>query len=255
MKTTNINYSDAEGKGSLTLYKNRFDNGNEYYARFDRETVTVDNMIARMQKKDIGINAIVAKHILSLYKAEVLEAASKAESVNLFDLGTLYPAAIGVKGTTNETTTIEKIVVRFTSSKELNTAVKDIEIKKVTLASSTPITGKITDMFSQKEDGTATIGKVLRIEGSRLKFTGNDSGIFFAPIDESLAYDTDEKTWIKSPAVMRNAPKMLEVFIPETLEEGRKYAVLHKSGAAQKDGSWLYTIAILCNVTAAAAAA
>ena len=64
--TTNIIYSDTEGSGNLTLYKNHFDKGGKYYARFDRRNVTIDNLIARTQKKDIGVNAITAKHILSL---------------------------------------------------------------------------------------------------------------------------------------------------------------------------------------------
>lgn len=62
-ETTKINYEDTEGKGNVTLYKNNFGRGNKYYARFDRENVTVDHLIARMQKKDVGVNAIVAKHI------------------------------------------------------------------------------------------------------------------------------------------------------------------------------------------------
>ena len=198
MKTTNINYTDKDGKGNLTLYKNKFGKGGEYYARFDRETVTVDNMIARMQKKDVGINAIVAKHILSLYKAEVLEAASKAESVNLLDLGTLYPAAIGVKGTTSETVSVEKVLMRFTSSKETNDAVKKIEIKKISLASSSPKAEKATDLFSQKTDGSASAGKVLRIEGSKLKISGDKGGIFFALCDKNGEYPKDESDWTKS---------------------------------------------------------
>ena len=101
--TTNINYSDTEGSGNLTLYKNHFDKGGKYYARFDRRNVTIDNLIARTQKKDIGVNVITAKHILSLIKAEIIEALQRGESVNLMDLGTFYIAASGTSGNTAET--------------------------------------------------------------------------------------------------------------------------------------------------------
>jgi len=251
VKTTNITYVDKDGKGNLTLYKNKFENGSEYYARFDRETVTVDHMIARMQKKDVGINAIVAKHILSLYKAEVIEAATQAESVNLFDLGTLYLAASGVKGTTNETATIEKIMVRFTASKELNDAVKKVEIRKITWADSSPKVELLTDLFSQKTDGTATCGKVLRLEGSKLKMAGDECGVFFAQCEDDGAYPKDEASWIKSPVITRNTHKNLEFFIPESLEAGKKYLIFHKSGILQKDKSYTYSTNELCKVNMA----
>lgn len=110
--TTNINYSDTDGSGNLTLYKNYFDNGGKYYARFDRRNVTIDNLIARTQKKDIGVNAITAKHILSLIKAEIIEALQRGESVNLMDLGTFYIAASGTSGNTAETAEIKKIACK-----------------------------------------------------------------------------------------------------------------------------------------------
>ena len=100
--TTNIIFNDIGGNGNVTLYANPFQNGNKYYARFDCVNVDVDNLIARMQNKDIGVNPINVKHILSLLKVEMLEALQKGEAVNLFDLGKFYIAASKTTGNTPE---------------------------------------------------------------------------------------------------------------------------------------------------------
>lgn len=130
--TTNIEYEDSEGMGTVTLFANPFEKGNRYFARFDRTTVNIDNLIARIQKKEVGTNAIVAKHLASLFKAEILEALSRGEAVNLLDLGTLYITPKGsMKGDTPETATIPGFGVKFTASKITNNAVSSIGIKKL----------------------------------------------------------------------------------------------------------------------------
>ena len=87
--TTVIDYEDSDGKGTVTLVANPFGKGGKYYARFDRTTVNIDHLIARIQKKEVGTNAIMAKHFASLFKAEILEALARGEAVNVLDLGML----------------------------------------------------------------------------------------------------------------------------------------------------------------------
>lgn len=226
--TTNINYSDTEGKGNLTLYENHFDKGGKYYARFDRKNVTIDNLIARTQKKDIGVNAITAKHILSLIKAEIIEALQRGESVNLMDLGIFYIAATGTTGNTAETAEIKKLLVKFTSSKETNEAISKIEINKVIVADATPSIDSVTNLFTGKKDGTVTYGKAARIDGSRLKVSGDDGGIFFAECEADGSFSEDESTWhkVNPDNIMRNLLKTLEFFLPEELEAGKNYRII-----------------------------
>ena len=49
--TTVIDYTDSDGKGTVTLVANPFEKGGKYYAKFDRTTVNIDHLIARIQKK------------------------------------------------------------------------------------------------------------------------------------------------------------------------------------------------------------
>lgn len=179
-----------------------------------------------------------------------MEAASRAESVNLLDLGTLYLAASGTKGSTVQTASVGKVHVRFTASKAFNEAVGKVEIRKIATADAGPVVDTVTDLFSEKTDGSVTAGKVLRIEGSRLKIAGDDGGVFFAVCDKDGAHSDEEDSWIKSGRLTRNVGSTLEFFIPETLEAGKTYKVLHKSGTKGKEGAYSYTACVLCEVSA-----
>ena len=43
-----IDYTDSDGKGTVTLVANPFEKGGKYYAKFDRTTVNIDHLIARI---------------------------------------------------------------------------------------------------------------------------------------------------------------------------------------------------------------
>ncbi len=171
--TTVIDYEDSDGKGTVTLVANPFGKGGKYYARFDRTTVNIDHLIARIQKKEVGTNAIMAKHFASLFKAEILEALARGEAVNVLDLGTLYiKANCVIAGSSPETVVTEGFQVKFTSSKRLNDAVAKIGIKKIVTADSGPVIGNMTDLYTGRTGTLFTAGKSVRIEGMRINYRG-----------------------------------------------------------------------------------
>ena len=230
--TTVIDYTDSDGKGTVTLFANPFEKGGKYYAKFDRTTVNIDHLIARIQKKEVGTNAIMAKHIASLFKAEILEALGRGEAVNIFDLGTLYITTNGkVKGDTPQTATIPGFQVKFTCSKITNDAVSALGIKKIVISDSSPIIGTMTDLFTGEEGTAFSAGKAIRIEGRRLKISGDDGGIFFAHAMEKGEPDSDEAKWIKVSRIIRNVSKNLEFFLPPELETGNSYCIILKTNS------------------------
>lgn len=232
--TTVIDYADSDGTGTVTLVANPFEKGGKYYAKFDRTTVNIDHLIARIQKKEIGTNAIMAKHMASLFKAEILEALSRGEAVNLIDLGTLYITTSGtLKGNTPETASIPGFQVKFTSSKITNEAVSALGIKKIVMSETSPIIGTMTDLFSGETGTEFTAGKSVRIEGSRLKIAGEDGGVFFAPATEKEEPAADEAQWIKVEKLIRNGSKMLEFFLPPALAAGTPYCIVLKTNSAK----------------------
>lgn len=232
--TTVIDYTDSDGTGTVTLVVNPFERGGKYYAKFDRTTVNIDHLIARIQKKEVGTNAIMAKHMASLFKAEILEALSRGEAVNLFDLGTLYITTSGtVKGDTPETASIPGFQVKFTSSKVTNEAVSSLGIKKIVISDTSPIIGTMTDLFTGEETTNFTKGKSIRIEGSRLKISGDDGGVFFAPATEKEEPVADETQWIKVEKLIRNVSKTLEFFLPPSLEIVTPYCIVLKTNSTK----------------------
>ncbi len=232
--TTVIDYIDSDGTGTVTLVANPFDRGGKYYAKFDHMTVNIDHLIARIQKKEVGTNAIMAKHMASLFKAEILEALSRGEAVNLFDLGTFYITTSGrVRGDTPETASIPGFQVKFTSSKVTNRAVSALGIKKIVMSDSTPIIGAMTDLYTGGETTEFTAGKSIRIEGSRLKIAGEEGGVFFAPATEKGEPDANETKWIKVDRLVRNVSKTLEFFLPVTLVAGTPYCIVLKTNSTR----------------------
>lgn len=232
--TTVIDYEDSDGTGTVTLVANPFAKGGKYYAKFDRTTVNIDHLIARIQKKEVGTNAIMAKHMASLFKAEVLEALSRGEAVNLFDLGTLYITTSGtVKGNTPETASIAGFQVKFTSSKVTNEAVSSLGIKKIVMSDTSPIIGRMTDLYTGEETVAFTKGKAIRIEGSRLKISGEDGGVFFAPATEKGEPVADETQWIKVPKLIRNVSKTIEFFLPPSLASDTPYCIVLKTNSSK----------------------
>ena len=250
--TTVINYKDSDGTGTITLIENPFKSGGKYYARFDRTTVNIDHLIARIQKKEVGTNAIMAKHMASLFKAEILEALGRGEAVNVLDLGTLYITSNGlVKGDTPETASIPGFKVKFTCSKLTNEAVTKLGIKKVVMATTGPIIGMMTDLYTGLSERTFTAGKPMRIEGTRLTIIGEEGGIFFAPLDEAENPVSDETQWIKveENQIIRNRSKMLEFFLPESLVVGTSYRIVLKTNYTGKQQKKTYSKTISPMVT------
>ena len=166
----------------------------------------------------------------SLFKSEILEALSRGEAVNLFDLGTLYIKASGkVTGSTPETANIPGFQVKFTPSKIANEAVSSIGIKKIVIADTKPKIDTMTDLYSEEITTNFTSEKSIRIEGSRLKIGGEEGGVFFSPITENGEADKNESNWIKVQRLIHNSSKNLEFFLPSELEAEKEYSIILKT--------------------------
>ena len=241
--TTVIDYEDTEGAGNITLVENPFRKGSRFNAKFDRVTVNIDNLIARIQKKEVGTNAIMAKHFASLFKAEILEALGRGEAVNFLDLGTFYIAA-SVTGDTPDAVVINGFQVRFTASKILNDAVSSLKVKKIALSSTAPIIGTMKDLYTGEATNNFSSGKSVRIEGSRLKIAGEEGGVFFAPSTEDEKPTSNTEEWIKVEKLIRNSSKELEFFLPASLELEKKYCIVLKTSSSGKTTKKSYSTAV-----------
>ena len=120
----------------------------------------------------------------------------------------------------------------------------NLTIKKIAVASSAPMIDSVIDLFTGNTDGTLTGGKIVRIEGGKLKIVGDDCGIFFVACDETGKFSDDETTWIKieSDKIIRNTSKTLEFFLPDTLEKDNTYKIILKTNGIKLKKSVKTTI-------------
>lgn len=81
-----------------------------------------------------------------------------------------------------------------------------------------PTISTIEDRFTFKTDGSATLGKPVRITGKLLRIAGeDDTGIFLSKLDENGAHSSAMQTWLKvskigtDDVLFRTSPKVVDV--------------------------------------------
>ena len=239
METFNTTFSDTEGKGTVTLYTNHV-KGGAYVGRFDRKTVDMNTLIARIQKRKAGTNELALQQSAGFIKEEVLESLRRGEAVNLMDLGTLYISVKiewdGKSGEPDLKESKKNLRVKFTPSPLTRAAVDSVEIKDISVASVGPEIRSVKDNFTGLEGGTVSIGKDIEIKGERLKLDdGDSSGIFFCPLNKDGTIVADEKKWLKSPRVTCNRPKTIRGYVPDNLDKKSEYRILLRTFFSNKN--------------------
>lgn len=224
------NFTSAEKLVSVTLHANPFTTeGSNFYARVTRNTVTLNNLIASIIEKNTGIDAYMIQHSAALLQQAILTELKQGNAVNVLDLGTLFLSVPGaIKGDNPSSTSIPAFQTRFTPSKTVNEAVSQLVVDKIVTSSSNPVIDSIINLFTKSEDGILSAEKSVRISGTHLKIGTENSGIFFAPLDENEEAVTDESLWINVPETLyiRNLPKTLEFFLPDTLVKETSYRIV-----------------------------
>lgn len=223
-------FKSADSTVSVTLHSNPFsDEEGSYYGRVSRNTVNLENLISAIQTKNPSIEPYGIEHSAKLLGDEMECQLKAGRAVDVLGLGTIYPAVSGgIKGENPGAASIGKIRVGYTASKKASEAVACVKIDKVVIGSSVPVIDSIVNLSNQASDYTLTVGKSARITGTRLKITGGDGGIFFAPSDESGKMNRDESTWLKvgETQISTNKPKTLEFFLPDSLSQAGKYFIV-----------------------------
>lgn len=232
-EVTKITFADNGGKGTLTMHKNPFKNGRKYYARFDRDTITMEQVIARIQKRELGTNALMVQHITGLIKAEILEALSRGEAVNVLDLGTLFITADAYAENGNaDDLTVSGFSAGFTPSALTKGTLKSLSVRKVTIANNSPCIEQLFDTYTETASDEFAAGTRVRITGSHLKIGGETHGLYLCPSDGGDISD-DESQWtpIEGSLVKVNLSRRIEFIIPREQAAGSYRIILRTSYA------------------------
>ncbi len=221
---------------SVTLHENPLTKDGTYYATVSRNKATFKNTLAEIEKANKGVDPYQLQFSAIQMQQQILTFLRQGKTVNVLDLGTLYPALkCSVKGKSDVPQT-GSFCVKFTPSPLANKAVEDISVDKIVFADESPEITIITDIKTGVCDETLTAEQPCCIQGGNLKIGGVDSGIWFAPIEADGSYNKDETTWTKveDSALFHNKPKELYFFVP-SLSSGSKYKIILRTAYLGKD--------------------
>ena len=216
-------FKNADSILSVTLRKNQFSTEeNSFIGRVTRNTVTLENLIASISEKNAGVSPYMIQHVANLLGDEMLSACQNAKAVDVLGLGTMYISVAGsVTGENPGESSIPGFKLNFTPSVRAQEAVDSLKVDKVIIADSNPVIDRIINTFNQNEERKLLKGKGVRITGTKLKILGENSGIWFAPLDSEGNISKDQSTWIdvEKETISQNKPKTLEFYVPDSITE------------------------------------
>lgn len=226
------------GNVNVTLHKCYLSEHNSNYARVQRNTASMSNVIATALKETSRFKEEDLVAAQMVFKRAVLTLLEQGNAVNVLELGSLYPTARGSISSDNPSLSeLPELSLSFTPSSEAIEAVQKADVASAILADSSPSISLIEDLFTHQSGEKLTQGKVVRIRGQRLKIAGTkeETGLYFAPLDEDEKIDTSGANWIRldDSGFFKNTASFLEFFLPESLEKGKKYALIIRTAAGR----------------------
>ena len=231
MEELKTSFNNKDGNGGLILYANPFGTGKKFYGRFERNVLSMENLVSRVQEKNPGADEIIIQTAISYIKREILAALKEGKAVNLLDLGELYIAATGSVASDSASDISElSLVVKFSASQVLRESIAKVSIGDVVFSNTAPAISKIFNWFLGEESNVLSAGKNVILEGKRLKIGSEDSGIYLAPVDEKGEVGDEESSWIDCTRLVRlNTPKKIDFYLPSEATAGSSYRIVIKS--------------------------
>ncbi len=225
----------ANGRVSVKLQRNQFakEGTENFYGKVERYTYSTQNILDAMADAVPLVDLGTVTSVLNAYANTVLKVLAAGNAVKFGELGTFYIAG---KGTVDTATGKPELTVKFTATRTLKDAVQNVEIASSEYVSPSGLITNVTDVASGKTDGTLTASGSVLLEGTSLKVGGENSGIWFAPIDENGYMNTDESTWkLVESALIYNLPTKLLFSIPQNVSNG-SYKIVVRTRYAGKAG-------------------
>lgn len=229
----------ANGRVAVKLQKNQFakDGAENFYGKVERRTHTAQNILDAMAKLLPFVDLGTVASVLNAYANTVLESLAAGNAVKFGELGMFYIAG---KGTVAGTDGKPSLTVKFSATQLLKDAVQNVEVSSSGYSAPSGSIVRVTDVSTGRTDGNLTAGGSVLVEGESLKVGGEDSGIWFASVDEGGRLSDDESGWIKVDTTLTyNLPSKLLFAIPQSAVAGKYRIVVHtryagKSGYERK---------------------
>lgn len=224
------------GSVNVTIHKNYLREGDNSYAKVQRTTAGMDNVIATILNHTKVFDEASLVATVMLFKEAVLELLTQGAAINLFELGTLYPCAQGnIPSANPNISEIPHLSLGFTPSQEALKAVGKADISMAKAEETLPQISRIEDLATHSTDCTVTAGQPVRITGRRLRIAGDETqvGLYFAPQNDNGKISENEAEWVKadSSSFFKNTHTYLELILPATLESGKSYFIVIRTAS------------------------
>lgn len=196
------------------LYKNMFaEDSDNYLARVKTEQTLDVKAICEsaVSRGRADVTASAMQHAVELFLKEMEYRLCDGYSINTGSF-TAIPSVKGVFDSPEETFDPEKhtLSFRFNQGESLRKKLSMVEVHIMGVANSTIRIDQITDLKSYSINEVITPQYSIRINGRRLKLTGNhpDIGVYF------INRETGLHTRIEMSDIVRNDPSELMVMVP-----------------------------------------
>lgn len=226
------------GSVNVVIHKNYLKSDDSTFAKVQRNTADVGNLIATVLSNSNLFDESTLVAVSMLFKKATLGLLAQGKAVNLFEIGTVYPNALGGINSANPNVMdIPSLSLGFTASRDALKAVATADVSMVQLEQSLPGISLVEDLFSHETGGTLTAGKPARIKGCRLKIAGDSdkTGLFFAPLNAQGKYDESGTDWVRieDSSFFKNTVSFLEFTVPDGMKFG-EYMLVIRTSAAKK---------------------
>lgn len=224
------------GSVNVTIHKNYLKEGDNSYAKVQRTTAGMDNVIATILNHTKVFDEASLVATVMLFKEAILELLALGAAINLFELGTLYPCAQGnIPSSNPNISEIPNLSLGFTPSQEALKAVSKADISMAKPEETLPQISRIEDLSTHKTDCTITAGQPVRITGRNLRIAGDEEqvGLYFAPQNDNGKINDNEAEWLKidDSSFFKNTHTYQELILPATLESGKSYFIVIRTAS------------------------
>ena len=205
-------------KLTIKAFKNYLRGGKDSFGRVQApsERVSLANLAALIADRHAGIEPGLISYVARLLNEEIIRQLRDGKSVEALGLGTLYVAAKGaIKGESPQAGDVQKIVLKFKSSRGAQAELADIKPSLVVAMEALPVFNTVEDLKNHKVNSTLKKGTVVCIKGKRLRLDGDKPsvGLYFVG-------STGVETKIAGTDILRNTPSMIEFLLPQTFTAG-----------------------------------
>lgn len=223
-----FNPKETEGNVNVFLSNNSLD-ARSYVVRVERSTVKLENIITEITSNYTGLDPYTIEHAVGLVQDQIIKYLKEGKSVDIMELGRLYPAAKGTVSRDNpQVADLPSLTLRFKPSKKAADALAAVSAGSFMVRAPEPEISSVVSLKEDAEEGELCRGRQVRVTGAKLKVAGSEGGVFFVPQGADGLPCKDEGEWIKaagSSYLPRNYPKTLEFGIPEDTQDGVPYFV------------------------------